>query len=195
MMNFSFRQLDDTFLSFANLTILRFDAAGALTDVRPHGGAFCGWELRNCSAFDLRRDFLEVNDMAANPLEASIHGHRIKPDAFLWRGPDGEISSPHPTLFKLDQDETGQTVIDAMINTGGTAIPYPTNDLNEKYYYQAVHLPGLIHNINGPIGTIIGRADLLRIKHPDLRDVDEIIQVGSRLRSIVKTFSKLQHMC
>lgn len=44
---------------------------------------------------------------------------------------------------------------------------------------------GVAHNINNPLTSILGRAQLLHRAHPDLKEVDTIIAQGKRISAII----------
>jgi PAS domain S-box-containing protein len=45
---------------------------------------------------------------------------------------------------------------------------------------------GIAHNINTPLATIMGHADLMTIKNPDLKEADIIIQQCTRVSEIIR---------
>jgi PAS domain S-box-containing protein len=45
---------------------------------------------------------------------------------------------------------------------------------------------GIVHNINSPLNTIVGYAQLLKRKHPDNTDIDKILNSGGNIANIVR---------
>jgi len=70
------------------------------------------------------------------------------------------------------------------------------NDLqNEKRISVFGHLvPGIAHNINNPLAVIIGRSQLLSIKHPEIADLESLQEQAGLIKSIVDALSfKISH--
>jgi len=55
-------------------------------------------------------------------------------------------------------------------------------------------IPGIAHNINNPLAVIIGRSQLLSIKHPEIAGLDSIREQADQIKSIVDALSfKISH--
>lgn len=49
---------------------------------------------------------------------------------------------------------------------------------------------GISHNLNTPISIIQGNAELLKLRHPELKEIDIILRQTVRMTDIIKTISK-----
>lgn len=175
-------------LSFGNFAMLRFSTSGKLLDIRPHEATFWGWHIRNMYTFDISEHFLAPNNLTAAKFKELLKTSSKKPVPLKWKNPEGEVSPPANVLWmRRTSQEEGDSLLavikkdDMQENKAGFT--------DRKYYYQSLYLPGFIHNINGPLGTMFGRAELLKFKHPEMKDLDEVISVGYRLQGIINNFS------
>ncbi|RKY54196.1 MAG: hypothetical protein DRP89_05220, partial [Candidatus Neomarinimicrobiota bacterium] len=58
--------------------------------------------------------------------------------------------------------------------------------LREKRLSSIGHLAsGIAHNINNPLTVILGRAQLLKMKMPDIKELDTIISQSNKIKAIV----------
>ncbi len=99
-------------------------------------------------------------------------------------------------------EENGQILRFIIFNekAESTELKNKINDLendfqNEKRISIFGHLiPGIAHNINNPLAVIIGRSQLLNIKHPEIADLDSITEQAILIKSIIDALSfKISH--
>lgn len=50
-------------------------------------------------------------------------------------------------------------------------------------------IPGIAHNINNPLAVIIGRAQLMKLKYPDIKDMELIQEQAIQIKNIVEALS------
>ncbi len=179
--------LTDKFLQFAHVVLLEFSETGELRSIHPAERPFCGWSAENLDQFNLHTHFLEPNHLDPEFFLSRLPREEEAVN-FRWKDAGGRLSSPYPTIWQRTSDNGRQSGLQAMIYVPMECQSLGANWLDKKLYYQALHLPGLIHNINGPLGTIFGRAELLNYKHPEISDFEEIIRVGYHLQEILNTF-------
>jgi hypothetical protein len=179
----------DSFLDFANLFLMQVSLRGELINIRPKEKDFFGWDFQNRKYFNLLDHFLSPNHLTMDLLFQYLEDKNFSMENFSWKGYDNKISKPIPTFFQLiESSETNKNIlIFAKPQEESSNGHLPINE--KRYIYQAEYLPGLIHNINGPLGTIMGRIELLQLKHPELSDLDEIIRVNYRIQSLIDNVS------
>lgn len=51
-------------------------------------------------------------------------------------------------------------------------------------------LAGILHNLNNPLTYIMGQAELLKILHPEVENIDVIQQQATRMKKIMSTITK-----
>jgi signal transduction histidine kinase len=51
-------------------------------------------------------------------------------------------------------------------------------------------LAGILHNLNNPLTYIMGQAELLKILHPEVENIDVISQQAARMKRIMATITK-----
>ena len=180
---------DDQFLNFAGVSALIFDNDGKLTALKAANGAFRGWEASNFYAFELEKHFLTPNQLTWEQLKKQIQFEQDGEREFIWCYPGGAKTPPLSTFwqYKPAEETSGQYI--AFVRDSQPQ-PQPETALqNKKYFYQAYNLPGFIHNISGPLGVIFGRTELLKYKHPEITDFEEMLRTSRRLRAIIENFN------
>lgn len=179
----------DAFLTFSDLHLFQISMRGNLLSFRPKHKKFLGWNSTNHHLFNFTEHFLQPNHLTLKLFLEIVSEREYTYDYFLWKGIDNQVSFPLPTFVRLTASEGNQKNILFFVknpeNVQQISIPFP----DKKYVYQAKGIPGLIHNINGPFGTITGRIELLQYKHPEIKEFDEIIRVGYRVQSIMDNVS------
>lgn len=181
--------INDQLLRFANLVVLSINTEGLLQSIQPEGESFCGWDEQNRAKFNLDDHLLAPNRLTRSDLLQLLDADQPQPTQLAWDSPDmAMIPETYSTLLEKSTTEAGEAIIQATIRIAPDALPEGNID-HKKYYFQARNLPGLIHNINGPLGTIFGRTELLKYKYPDIADIEEILKVGYRLQNILSNFS------
>ncbi len=188
MTGLSTTQLDE-FLVFSNLFLLQIHDNGQIETIRPNYRNFLGWDNTNISQFNLNSCFLEPNQLNWNEFNALFEISGFTTNTYLWKDANGKLSAPLPTFFK-QVDNPKQTsrylaFVKNPVEMNLLNIPIP----EKKYIFQGKAFPGLIHNINGPLGTLTGRVELLQYKYPDITELEEVIRVGFRLQNILENVS------
>jgi len=188
MTGLSTTQLDE-FLVFSNLFLLQIHDNGQIETIRPNYRNFLGWDNTNISQFNLNSCFLEPNHLNWNEFNALFEISGFTSNTYLWKDANGKLSAPLPTFFKQVDSPKQNTRYLAFVKN-----PVEMNLLNipipeKKFIFQGKAFPGLIHNINGPLGTLTGRVELLQYKYPDITELEEVIRVGFRLQNILENVS------
>ncbi len=179
----------DVFLEFSEMFLLIFSPKWRLVDLHPGHRSFLGWNESNLSTFLFQRDFLEPNSLDLSGLLGGFQGkdHAIK--NLFFRDEQGRVEGPFRTFLRLKKDE-GQ------IRSLMVFIQYPGEEKFIKIPPQAKYkqfigefIPGLIHNINGPLGTINGRLELLNYKYPQIKELDELLKMSFKIQSLLENLS------
>ena len=184
--------LDDEFLRFAGLVLIRWSSRGECLALQPHGSNFQGWTAENLAGLRLGKHLLAANRLDAAAFKALLQEDSDNGTPLIWQRPDGSVSSPLPVRWFRNPAGEGAEQIFSLVKDASPAAEPGAAD--KKCYYQSLFLPGFIHNLNGPLGTLFGRAELLRFQHPDISDLNEIIQAGQQLQEIIKSMNfKINH--
>lgn len=184
--------LDDDFLRFAGLVLVHWSSRGECLALRPRGSDLQGWTAENLSGLRLGKHLLAANRLDAAAFKTLLQSHDENGSSLAWQRPDGSVSPPLPVRwFRNPAGEGGEQLFSLVKASSPEAEPAAAD---KKCYYQSLFLPGFIHNLNGPLGTLFGRVELLRFQHPDIGDLNEIIQAGQRLQDIIKSMNfKINH--
>ena len=184
----------DEFLNFSDLFLLQISFRGDLVNFRPRGKEFWGWSFENRLEFNFVEHFLKPNNLNLDMFLKLIADEDFAIKNFKWKSPAGKISSPHLAFFRSsDVNETNKHIlIFIKIKAASAPIKFPIRD--KRYIFQAKNLPGFIHNLNGPLSAILGRIELLQLKHPNIPEFEEIVTVGYKLQSFMDNLSfKIQN--
>lgn len=186
----------DEFLNFSDLFLLQISFRGDLINFRPRGKEFWGWSFENRLQFNLIEHFLKPNHMTMDLFLQFLEDEDYAIEYFTWKSPSGKISSPHRAFFRSsDIDENNKHLlifIKNQLSDIKTKLPIE----EKKYRFQAKNLPGFIHNMNGPLSSILGRVELLQLKYPNIQEFEEIVTVGYKLQSVTDNLSfKIQNEC
>lgn len=184
----------DEFLNFSNLFLLQISFRGDLINVRPRSKEFCGWSFENRLRFNFTEHFLKPNRLTFEGFFKLIGEEEYAVEYFSWRSPTGEVSSPYLSFFRPSQSGDNSKSVMMFIKNESAHTEIKTSFRDKRYIYQARFLPGFIHNLNGPLSTILGRIELLHMKHPQIDAFEEIVKVGYRLQSLMDNVSfKIQN--
>jgi len=186
-------QFDD-FLNFSNLFMLQISLQGNLKNILPRSGKMWGWSFENRLLFNLAEHFLRPNHMTLDIFLKFLEDKEYAVEHFSWKSPSGQVSPPLLAFFKIDEfDKSGREILIFAKNQDS----YTNNHISlegKKYTFQAMQIPGFIHNLNGPLSSILGRIELLKMKHPHIKEFDEVVEVGYRLQSVMDNLSfKIQN--
>ena len=188
MTGLSATQLDE-FLAFSNLFLLQIQESGQLDFIRPQYRSFLGWNSTNLEYFRFEDHFLSPNQLTWGDFAALFDVSDFTTNVFLWKTNEDKLSAPLPTFWRKTQSEKGGVRYIAFVKN-----PEEMNQISipiayKKWIFQGRAYPGLIHNINGPLGTLTGRIELLQYKYPDIPELEEVLRVGFRLQNILENVS------
>ncbi len=181
--------LHDILLLTGKMVLLHFTTQGKLESISPAGAAFFGWKNGNLDKFNLNSHLLNRNEISAENFRQILKSDTKKERLLSWQTPDGDETPPLPVTW-LRPGESGREGIAALIKLENNSAANKNSFMEKIFQQQAHFLPGFIHNLNTPLGTMFGRAELLRFKHPDLPDLGEIIDTGYQLQQTISGFNK-----
>lgn len=181
--------LHDILLSAGKMVLLQFTPQGKLENISPAGTSFFGWENSNLDKFNLNNHLLNKNKISAADFRKILKSDSQKERLLTWQTPDGGETPPLPVSW-LRPGESGNEGIAALVKLQDHSAANKNNFMEKIFQQQAHFLPGFIHNLNTPLGTMFGRAELLRFKHPELPDLGDIIDTGYQLQQTISGFNK-----
>ncbi len=186
--------LDDTFLKRAHLIALEISHYGKVLSIRPDSGTVWGWDEKNFEQFNLETHLLAVNNLSMENFKKFLDGEFEMPTALCWQNLQGQISPAYPVTWRVSTESGTDKTALALISTLATAEQDSVYFELKTHNFQAIFIPGFLHNINGLMGTMIGRMELLFARHPEMKEADQLIPIGNRLRRLVENFRyKISH--
>ncbi len=179
----------DIFLNFTELHLLVFTAQWKLVDLHPNHHNFLGWDESTLSSFKFSHNFLEPNHLDIQEFLGHFQQKEFAIKNYYWRNVNEQVSGPYETYFRIKKERGQIKSLTAFVklseNTDKIEIPP-----QEKYHiFLSQLLPGLIHNLNGPLGTITGRIELLSYKYQDIKEFDELLKMGFKLQANLENLS------
>ncbi len=179
----------DYFLTFSELHLLFFSSTWKLVDLHPCHYTFLGFDETSIESFSFENNFLKPNNLNLPQFLGQFHQKDFLIRNFYWRDVNEQVSGPYETYFRIKKEKGQIKSLIAFVKlsekTEKLEIP-PT----EKYnLFLARALPGLIHNINGPLGTLVGRIELLTYKYQQIKEFNELLKMGFKLQEIIENLS------
>ncbi|MDO9549103.1 MAG: PAS domain-containing protein [Candidatus Marinimicrobia bacterium] len=175
-----------------NIPIILLNASGTIIDVNP---AFVSM---------LRGKKDEIIGKALENVFAGIISQKAITALLNGDNQATEITLQHSESLKsfyvnctASQEKDGQAVRFIIFNEKTEPVELKKrinnleNDLqNETRFSVFGHLfPGIAHNINNPLAVIIGRSQLLSIKHPEITELASIRDQAGLIKSIIDALS------
>ncbi len=168
-------------LPLATLTISRegkicYSNRAAVGLFSPSGDALSGERLVDLLPEEVREDARILLDFE--------HGRDRSP--LEWRFQVGEGSERVLRLTVLEDRVAGGDQAVVVIEDVGELHHLQTN-LRQSRKLEAIGLlaSGLAHNINSPLSAIIMTAEMAQVKHPEVREFEDILQAAARIGEIV----------
>ncbi len=179
----------DIFLNFSELHLLIFSPKWKLVDLHPTHHNFLGWDETTMDGFSLKKNFLDPNRLSLQEFLGHFQQKDYVIKNYYWRDINEHVSGPYQTHFRIKK-ERGQ--IKSLM--GFVKLSENTDKIeilpHEKYnVFLSKLLPGLIHNINGPLGTVTGRLELLNYKYSDIKEIDELLKMEFKLQGLLENLS------
>ncbi|MFZ0390347.1 MAG: hypothetical protein WAN36_07785 [Calditrichia bacterium] len=108
---------------------------------------------------------------------------------FFWGAPDNGTEGPLKTYFRLENKKDAKPMVLCFIGKNHQSGQLSMDFLDKGKLFIAEQLPGFIHNLNGPLGTVTGRIELLSLKNNNLSGLDDVLKMGLRIHSMLENFS------
>jgi len=115
--------------------------------------------------------------------------HHEKPKSFYVNRISSHVKNGQTFHFIIFNEKAETAKLENRINS-------LENDLQKEKGVSVVgHLtPGIVHNINNPLAVIIGRSQLLSMKHPEIPNLISIQEQAGLIKSILDPLSfKISH--
>ena len=179
----------DLFLTFSELHLLVLTSKWRLVGLHPGNRHFLGWDETTIDSFQFKENFLDPNHLDVQHFLGEFNNKDYIINNYYWRDINEQITGPYETYFRIKK-ENGQIkslmVFVKLIEKSDKVEIAP----HDKYkLFLAKLLPGLIHNLNGPLGTLSGRIELLNYKHQEIEELNEILKMGFKLQSMLENLS------
>ncbi|GAB4338807.1 MAG: hypothetical protein Kow0037_23180 [Calditrichia bacterium] len=179
----------DVFLTFSDLNLLLISNDWKIQELKPGYRRFMGWDATTIRNFDFHRHFLAANELSLSEFLGHFNHQDFVVKNYFWRNMNGDVAGPYETFFKLKKEFGQIKSVMAFVKTSSRATRVEINPAQKYNLFLAQLLPGLIHNINGPLGTLLGRVELLQIKRPELKELSEVLKMGFRLQDMLENLT------
>lgn len=179
----------DFFLTFSDLHLLVFTSQWKLVDLRPGHHSFLGWDETSLKSFFFDKNFLIPNHLTLQQFLGHFSQNDFLIKNYYWRNVNEQVSGPFETYFRIKKERGKIKSLMAFVKLSEKTekITIPPHD---KYnIFLSKCLPGLIHNINGPLGTLTGRIELLNYKYQHIRELNELLKMGFKLQEMLENLS------
>lgn len=186
MMNTLNRSQLDIFLNFSNLHQLVFSPQWKLVDLHPAHRRFLGWDASTINSFDFEENFLKPNHLNIQQFLGHFQQKEYVVKNYFWRDVNEQVSGPYETYCRLKKERGQIKSLMAFVKLSESIEKVEIAPHDKYKVFLAALMPGFIHNLNGPLGTITGRIELLNYKYKDITEFDELLKMGFKLQSILE---------
>jgi len=193
MNHFGFTQLD-SLLNFLKLHLLVFTPQWKLTGLHPNHRSFLGWDAGDLKTYEFEENFLKPNSIDLATFLGHFQQKNYVVRNYYWRDFENRITGPFETYFRLRKENNNLKNIMAFIKLdhGNEKLEIPPDEKNKIFLSEP--LPGLLHNLFGPLGAITGRLELLKNNNPEAREFEELLQLLSQVQENLKILQfKMAH--
>ena len=178
-------------LQLGQFVQLQISSDGELLSVSNPANTPFKWDKNNRSAFRIEEHLLQPNQLRDMDTLFELAKQSSLPQIWQWGFEDHSLYSLQ-TCWLHQNGPVNPPQLTAIINT--QPIQEQADHESKKYYFQAINFPGLLHNLSGSLGTVMGRAELLKRDIPGAENISEILKASYHLRDmIVNSSYKLDH--
>ena len=184
----------DSLLNFTRLHLLVFTPQFKLAGLYPNHRSFLGWDTADLETFSFAENFLKPNHLDVTRFLGNFQqkDHLIK--NYYWQNAEQQINGPFETYLRLKKQADQLQQIMAFVKITESADTIEISPAQKYKLFLAEPLPGLLHNLFSPLGTLSGRLELLKNKYSQLKDLDELLKMTRFIQSSLKNLgSKLMH--
>lgn len=179
----------DSLLYFAKMHMLLFSQEWKLTGLYPNHRSFLGWDEADLDNFRFDTSFLEPNSLSLPAFLGQFHQKNHVVKNYYWIDVSGQIQGPFETYFRLKKESGLVQTAMAFVKISSQNNKPEVKPEEKHKLFLAESIPGLIHNVFGPLGTISGRIEILKNKYPQYREFDELLKMTQRIQQSLKNVS------
>lgn len=193
MNSISFTPLD-SLLSFTHLHLLVFSPQWNLMSIHPLLKNFLGWDESEVRSYDFNKHFLQVNELDLQRFLGQFQYKDYVVKNYYWQTIDQNREGPFETYFRLKRQGKAIKSLMAFIKIRGNENKIQIDPEMKFKLYLSELLPGLLHNFNGPFGTMTGRIELLKQKYPQIEEINELLNMSNKMKIAVENICyKISH--
>jgi hypothetical protein len=179
----------DFFLTFSELHLLVFSSQWELLDLRPGHHHFLGWEEMSSRFFDFDKNFLIPNHLNIQKFLGYFSQSDFLVKNFYWRDVNEQTCGPFETYFRIKKENGKIKSLMAFVKISKKKSKVEIAPDDKYNIFLSRGLPGFIHNINGPLGTLSGRIELLKYKYPNIPELNEVLKMGFKIQEMLENLS------
>ena len=184
----------DSLLNFTKLHLLVLTPQFRLRGLYPNHRSFLGWDEADLETFQFEENFLHPNQLDITRFLGLFQNKNYLIKNYYWRDVDKQISGPYETYFRLKKQDDQLKTIMAFVKIQGYSDKIEISPDQKYKLFLSEPLPGFLHNLFGPLGTLSGRLELLKSKYSQLKDLDELLKMTHSVQTTLKNLGyKLVH--
>ncbi len=177
----------DSLLNFSRLHLLVFTPEWQLSGLHPNHRSFLGWDDADFGSFKFENNFLKPNFLDLPKFLGHFQQNNSVIRNYYWRNAENQVSGPFETYFRITRENGHIKMILAFIriHQGSKKIEILPREKNKLFLAES--LPGLLHNIFGPLGALTGRLEMLKQKNPQSLQYDELLRLTQVVQRSLKS--------
>jgi hypothetical protein len=184
----------DSLLNFTKLHLLVLTPQFKLIGLYPNHRSFLGWDEADLENFRFEENFLQPNQLNITRFLGHFQNKNNLVKNYYWRDADNQISGPYETYFRLKKQEDQLKTIMAFVKIQEYSDKIEIFPEQKYKLFLSESLPGLLHNLFGPLSTLSGQLELLKSKYSQLKDLDALLKMTHFIQAPLKNLGhKLIH--
>jgi hypothetical protein len=184
----------DSLLNFTKLHLLVLTPQFRLIGLYPNHRSFLGWDEADLETFRFEENFLQPNRLDVTRFFGHFQNKNYLVKNYYWRNAENQINGPYETYFRLKKQEDRLKSIMAFVRIQESLDKIEISPDQKYQLFLSASLPGLLHNIFGPLSTLSGQLELLKSKYSQLKDLDVLLKMTHAIHVPLKNLSyKLIH--
>jgi hypothetical protein len=185
MNQFGFTQLD-SLLNFSKLHLLVFTPQWNLIGLHPNHRSFLGWDEGDIKIYRFDDNFLRPNSLDLATFLGHFQQKSYVVKNYYWRDSEKRITGPFETYFRLRKENNYLKTVMAFIKLdhGNEKLEIPPAEKNKIFLSEP--LPGFLHNLFGPLGSISGRLEVLIEKSSESDELQDLLQLTLQVQESLK---------